>query len=135
MQPDRPWETTPEAQAAAAEEKQAEKKFNVGCLSVLGVAAVIIFAMLASSDSDDDSIDPIVEQFDAERVCQDFVKDRLVAPATAEFESSVSGLGPEYTVTGTVDAQNALGATVRNDFSCTVRGDGSTWRLSSLTVN
>jgi len=45
----------------------------------------------------------------------------------------VSHVVDDYTVTGAVDSQNLLGATVRNTFTCVVRSSGDQWRLTSLT--
>jgi hypothetical protein len=36
-------------------------------------------------------------------------------------------------VTGAVDAQNSFGAMIRSNFTCSVRLDGDTWYLTSLT--
>jgi hypothetical protein len=69
----------------------------------------------------------------AEVMCEGFVKDRLKSPSSAEFDTSFTGSGPTYTVTGTVDSQNSFGAMVRNEFSCTVRHDGDGgWQLVQL---
>lgn len=129
LQPDRPWEQTPKAREEAEHEQRSQKTFTLGCLGV--VALIVVLSVLLSLG--DDEVDPEVERFDAERVCQDFVSERLKSPSSAEFDTTVTGIGPEYTVTGTVDSQNSFGAMVRKEFSCTVRGDGETWRLQDLS--
>lgn len=71
---------------------------------------------------------------DAEHACQELVKDRLKSPASAKFSGlSHTGTGDEYTVTGSVDSQNSFGALMRSDFVCTVRANGDSWHLVSLT--
>jgi hypothetical protein len=99
----------------------------------VGTLAIGFIVWASSYDAPPETVDPFVEQFDAQRVCQDFVMDRLKAPSTAEFDTDVSGVGPEYTVTGTVDSENSFGAMLRSQFTCTVRGDGTTWHLVSLS--
>lgn len=75
----------------------------------------------------------------AELACQDFVRDRLKAPATAEFTEAVTAplAGYDrYTVSGAVDAQNSFGALIRNFYSCTVglSTSGDRWFLQSLDL-
>jgi hypothetical protein len=77
--------------------------------------------------------------------CQHFVKDRLKAPASADFsslgESATAAGGNKYVVRAYVDALNSFGAKLRNDYVCTVEytgaadDDGGTWRLIELTMN
>lgn len=71
--------------------------------------------------------------YSAEYYCKEFVKDRLKAPSTADFAVSHTGVGPQYHVSGTVDAENSFGAKIRSDFTCVVRDEGDSWRLVSLT--
>jgi len=64
-------------------------------------------------------------------MAQEFVTDRLKSPSTATFgwqkaEDCVTELGGgEFKVRGWVDAQNSFGATLRSDFSLTLRYTGS----------
>lgn len=67
---------------------------------------------------------------DARSVCKDFVRERLVAPSTADFQNvfefqvrKLSDL--EFIVVGEVDAQNRLGARVRSTFKCQVRREAN----------
>lgn len=71
---------------------------------------------------------------DAPRMCRDFVKQQLISPGSAKFSGEqVQHVGGEYTVTGSVDAQNAFGALLRRDYTCVLRDEGDSWRLVSLT--
>lgn len=77
----------------------------------------------------------------AQLMCENhFVKDRLLAPASAKFspdsETQAVSLGDErWTVTGYVDSQNVYGAMLRNRYTCTVRYLGKdTWRPESVDL-
>lgn len=58
--------------------------------------------------------------------CEEAVKDRLKAPATARFlHESARQSGTLYYVEGDVDAENGFGALIRGHFRCTSTGSGS----------
>ena len=61
------------------------------------------------------------DKYDAITVAEKVVKNKLKSPSTAKFckssEYAVSCVGNSWTVTGYVDAQNDLGATLRNNFT------------------
>lgn len=72
-----------------------------------------------------------------------FVEKRLRAPGSAKFSSchnpgAVQGLGEgKFRVTGYVDAQNAFGALIRNNYVCVLRhvgGEGDKWQLEGLQL-
>jgi len=71
-------------------------------------------------------------------ICQQFLEDRLTAPATAEYPSGYSQYtsslgGGRFRVDAYVDAENGFGALVRTDFVCTVNYQGNdNGRLESL---
>jgi len=67
--------------------------------------------------------------------CQDWVKDRLVAPSTADFPLEpvdVTKKDDKYYVESYVDAQNSFGAKIRTKFICETKCDGRTWSLIDL---
>jgi hypothetical protein len=71
--------------------------------------------------------------FDAGRVCREFVKERLKAPASADFGSpTVLPAAGGWQVTNTVDAENSFGAKIRTDFVCVVHQDGADWVLDRM---
>lgn len=122
--------------AAAAEQTQAERRsvnrWTAGI--VLGVIALCgAFALFSGGDDGPTEADLYR---DAKRVCQDeFVPKRLKAPATAEYSGvQVTEAGGVYTVTGSVDSENAFGAKVRARWTCAVRSAGESWVLNSATV-
>jgi len=58
--------------------------------------------------------------------CEDEVQARLKSPGTADFSGSTAiNDGAEWSVSGSVDSQNAFGGDVRNTFDCTVEHVGS----------
>lgn len=61
---------------------------------------------------------------DMEIACEQAVKDRLKAPATAKITKDADAVwnGSAWRYTGAVDAQNSFGATLRNRFACEVSG-------------
>jgi hypothetical protein len=76
-------------------------------------------------------------------VCQEFVKDQLQAPSTAEFPWSFDDyhvnrlIAPEnfYNVEGHFDAQNTFGAMIRAGFGCKVENVGNErWRLINADI-
>lgn len=76
------------------------------------------------------------DRYEAEAICQQFVKERLKSPGTADFgDETTTEAGGEWTVTGSVDSENLFGGTVRNRYTCVARPrpDGKLWDLVSLT--
>ncbi|PPF14458.1 hypothetical protein C5E02_04835 [Rathayibacter rathayi] len=58
--------------------------------------------------------------YEAAAQCEARIGRLLKAPATAAYDSNSTGTGGSWTVTGTVDAQNAFGTLVRSTYQCTV---------------
>jgi hypothetical protein len=106
---------------------------GLALLGLLAAAVVVLVASLVANRTDDAPADP---SSDAKRVCvEEFVPKRLKAPASAEFVGvTVDSVGDAYVVTGSVDAQNGFGATIREPFTCIVREAGSKWVLQSAAV-
>lgn len=75
-------------------------------------------------------------KWDAIAACRSFVQDRLKAPSTAKFPVSplaVRVAGPAtWDIRGYVDAQNAFGAMLRNDYRCSVSFEGKHVLLERL---
>lgn len=107
------------------------------------VGAVLGISALTSCSYTSDVYNPAStdEKITAQVMCEDFVKDRLKAPATAEF----GNLGDEgvtwnagrglYVVRDTVDAENSFGAKIRSDFVCKIKttDQGDSWTLVGLS--
>ncbi|GAB3021652.1 hypothetical protein [Bowmanella dokdonensis] len=82
--------------------------------------------------------------------CELAVKNRLKAPASADFSGVSETTVTEqrvtqmeggdrkviYQVSGWVDAQNSYGATIRNSYICEVEGrTGTSWKVLSLIID
>lgn len=141
-------------QAHVSNKKQnhPKKKSNVliGCLSVFGLFFCCAFFGMLSSDNDETmhvrapthTPTPEHSALGAELMCQQFLEDRLKAPATAEYapvgrEGAVEFLGDQtYQVISYVDAQNSFGAMLRIRYLCTVQYVGDdTWNLVDLVTD
>ncbi len=100
----------------------------LGVLMVLGLIAGQCSGW--SGSSGDGSV--AVTRFMAVSICEDAVKNRLRAPATAQFPDplAIPESGNRWRVQGAVDAQNAFGALVRSDYECHawLDADGDTVR-------
>lgn len=126
--------------AAAASTRRAQ---GVGCLAVLVIIGLLwaLGAALGGSGNDDDSPDEL--QYGAFDVCTQFVKQRLISPASARFpnefeddgEVTITSAGSTFTVVSHVDSQNGFGALLTTPFTCRVRHvDGDNWRLVDLQL-
>lgn len=96
---------------------QNRKGCGGGCLGV--VALVIVTAVACSIGGGEDSWEPTATE--ARLVCEDWVRDQLKAPATADFTDGAESGGPSsYTISGEVDAENSFGATLRTSWTCSI---------------
>lgn len=83
---------------------------------------------------------PVLEhdEVDARLMCREFVEERLKAPSTAKFdrrsETAMHHGGGRYAVTGTVDAQNAFGATIRSRYGCELHYSRGKWYLDDIWI-
>lgn len=113
--------------------------FLIGLLAVIGVITVCGFFAVSLLASDT----PSTAEDDADMafyMSQEFVKDKLKAPSTAEFprrsdsDVTVTKLGSgKYSVIAWVDSENGFGAMIRTTYLATLhRVDADNWRLDSL---
>ncbi|MEW2635249.1 hypothetical protein AB0903_27295 [Streptomyces sp. NPDC048389] len=105
------------------------------------LTAAALLTLTACSSGDGKPLDT-----SAAVMCEDFVKQRLKSPGTAEFPgvmdseyaktTVLSDTKPwKYKVVGVVDSQNGFGATVRSNYSCTVSTkDNDTWTLDDMDL-
>lgn len=74
-------------------------------------------------------------------MCQQFMKDRLRAPGTADFpygtdRYTTSEGGGRYRVESYVDAENGFGGEVRTDYTCVVEYSGDDkWTLLKMETD
>lgn len=101
------------------------------------LAALALTGCSASTSSDDPEPD-VEDDIAAEVMCEEFVKDRLKAPATAEFsDQHAESIGEQrWDVTGSVDSENSFGALIRSSYRCDIRylGDDQ-WRAKTVKVS
>ena len=112
--------------------------------TIVFLVAVFIFLLAQCTGGSEDKqpssgSSRTVEAF---TICQMFVEDRLVAPATANFggapSQATTRLGANrYQVDAYVDSENNFGAQIRTEYSCTVsyNSGGDSWTLESLTTD
>lgn len=68
------------------------------------------------------------EERDVTGACREAVLQQLAAPASAEFgDLHLEETSTGYKVTGYVDAQNLMGALIRNKITCTVTRPYGPW--------
>lgn len=84
----------------------------------------------------------MIKTWQACKACQGFVKEKLVAPATASFQSCLDvkygwdwHFPERWVIAGYVDAQNRMGALIRGHYECTVRLVGDEWHLEELELD
>lgn len=105
-----------------------------GCLVMIGVLALGGYALANCGGNDEPS--ETLMQIQAEDQCKDWVKDKLKAPATADFSGErISGTAGDYTIVGNVDSQNSFGANVRSTWMCTIKRDSTGTYIGEATVN
>lgn len=117
------------------DQKATRSQIGCGCLAVfIGLFVVVGLFGNSKPASDDTDIDACV-------MAQDFVKDRLKAPATADFSSCSDGSatknGETWTVTGYVDSQNGFGAKLRSRYIAimTHQPGDKNWHAKSVLIN
>ncbi len=69
--------------------------------------------------------------------CREWVREKLRAPGTADFagELAVQDAVGRWTVTGSVDSENAFGALLRSTWTCTATRDRDTTTLVSVDID
>lgn len=124
------------------------KMVLVGCIAIFIAIAVAIYGLfLRPNPKPEEYNGPKLEIKQPEppragvpyKFAQHFVKERLVAPKTAQFEPLHRAHcvrlkdGKTWRITSFVDSQNRFGAMVRTKFTVTLTEvDGLTWRLIDL---
>lgn len=99
----------------------------VGIIGLIAVAGIVVSVLTEGSDAPIDRAGPH---------CERMVTERLISPATAAFSgvSTVKTQDNLWVTTGSVDAQNAMGALLRQDFVCEseVRDEGLWTTITQL---
>lgn len=126
----RPWEekdTTAGPANGGTPPPEAKGGTGWGCLGI--VVAIIALAVSCSVIGGGTDGGGAPTSYEAERQCQDWIRDQLLAPSSAQFSETSSVGGPaSWTVNGMVDAENGFGAMLRSAWTCDIRLDGDMWR-------
>lgn len=122
-------------QGGTPPEKPADANALGGCL-VMIVAPLLLFVACTAifSAMGDDGPSSSENRYYAEQACKRSVERQLKAPSTADFSiSSVDEKSSnEWSVSGTVDAENSFGAKIRNSWTCIATKSGDSWRGSAI---
>lgn len=127
-------------------------KKEAGCISqILGfiLLVVIVYYLGGSclSTFDEMTEDYNWEEADASSMaylmCENWVKERLKSPSTAEFPGVFEGkldniekANQRYYIESYVDAQNSFGAMIRINWSCsTTQYEEDKWRLNNINLD
>ena len=107
--------------------------FPLLAFTVVAVIYTLVFADTSSGRVEREQSAP-EDYYLAERACKRAVESHLKAPATADFTvvSATKESSREWTVTGTVDAENSFGAKIRNNWICTATKSGESWTGDAL---
>lgn len=117
--------------------QDAQKGIGCAVLLLIGLAFGIYVA-LAGDDDGGESADEEVSRFGACLAAEDFIRDRLKAPSTADFQNcldvGVIRTGNRWKLEGHVDAENSFGAKLRNRYVIVLDYivGRDVWRLVSL---
>jgi len=108
-----------------AEQAKVGKPWGAGksCLGCFGLVVVValIFGGCTALSGSSGSHSSSDNKYESIAQCEARIEKLLKSPSTADFDSNASGSGSgPWKVTGTVDAQNSFGATVRASYGCTV---------------
>ena len=102
---------------------------------------IIMMCILAAGSSDSNNGKPREpDEISAFVMSEEFVKNRLKAPATADFpwydRSFVSDLGGgRFKVSANVDSKNSFGAKIRTHYTCVLKYKGEdAWILESIEL-
>ena len=130
---------TGELRPEPAKPEQTKQEKTVGMV-VMGAFVLLVggCTLAVTGNDESDAGGDGRDEIGAGVMCEQFIEDRLLSPSSADFQNSaeyrITGTGDQYTVSGFVDAENAFGASLRSEWTCTVRDNGDeTWNLVSLT--
>ena len=104
-------------------------------LVAAALAAALIWLIIGITTSSTPTADNTrQDRLESIAGCEALVEQQLRSPSTADYESTARLNAGTWTVTGTVDSQNALGGTVRTNYECTatINGSNVTTRITSL---
>jgi len=133
----------------SSEQKQSPWKQNInpiGCLVMIGILLFFGYTCSRILTPSEETKQKIQEEKKwgsptmAYQMSQEFVKQRLKSPGSADFPfldftaTQTKNKG-EFLVKGYCDAQNAFGAKIRVDYTCTMKCQNERWSCTNLKIN
>lgn len=124
--------------AAAAVVRERQQRSPWGCAILCGIGLLFMVWALVAGSNGGRRVAREPTAYDAMGMCEQFLKERLKSPSTADFSARREGAQTKladgaWHVTGHVDAQNGFGAMIRTKYDCTVRhAGGDRWTLVAL---
>lgn len=117
-------------------------KLGIGCIGLIFVLFVLIMVVVIRNKptpAQEAASQSQVAGYNAAFACQTAVRDRLKAPAGAEFQAPrhseiVTLAAGRYQISSYVDAQNGFGAKVRTAYTCTAEKAGAGFRVMKLEI-
>jgi hypothetical protein len=127
-------------------QKKSTHKLTYILLAIIfGLIIICVIGALIQGGGSNNNNNGTILIYEAEDVCETFIKNRILTPSTAKFSGEhadiIQGQTDAFRVTGVVDAQNGFGATIRNYFTCDVQRNGTdsnsndTFHLLNLDLN
>jgi hypothetical protein len=118
-------------------------KLGIGCMGLIFAAFILIMVIaIRNKPSPEKEAAKQSERagYTAAFVCQDAVRDRLKAPATAEFQAPRNAEikrydSGNYEIVSYVDAQNSFGAKLRSPYTCVVAPSGAGFQVLELKID
>lgn len=104
-------------------------------IAAVVLAIGVVFAVLYSSWAGEVYDDTAGNSREAVAQCEGFADKRLKSPATADYDLSASESDDGWTVTGTVDSENAFGAQVRSDVTCVLHFEADRAVLDDISID
>ncbi|MGJ9402425.1 hypothetical protein [Arthrobacter sp. KK5.5] len=110
--------------APPAEDSAVSTVRTVLGLALAGMVVFVGFMVFGGSSA---PAEPRLNDRAAVRACETAIKERLVAPSGATYDSEPRLSGEDIIVGTTVDSQNGFGATLRSEWLCRTVGAGDDW--------
>jgi hypothetical protein len=117
------------------------KKQVLHLFSIFAIASFLFIAFGSDDDNSSGSSSTDTNKMLAYNYAEDFVKQRLKSPSTAEFPGlfekadHITELGnDEYLINSWVDSQNGFGAMIRSKFSCKIIFKDDKVRVEDLVI-
>jgi len=118
-------------------------KLGLGCMGlIIGTFVLIMVVVIRNKPTPEQQSASNAQRdgYTAAFTCQGAVRDRLKAPATAEFQAPRNAEikrydSGNYEIVSYVDAQNSFGAKLRSPYTCVVAPSGAGFQVLELKID